>query len=118
MAHRERGGEKVTLVYPQVREKRRRRVLAEQSNIQISPLFFFALVVQMFLFLLAVARFEIQHDAVVNHVCMSGQLCQAESECPLLARVRPASSSGEKKRVQRELNVTVARCFKKKKQQH
>lgn len=43
--------------------------------------------------ILVVARFEMQHDAVVNHVYMSKQLCQAESECPLLVRERFRSSS-------------------------
>lgn len=48
---------------------------------------------------LVVARFEIQHDAVVNHVCVSKQLCQAESECPLLVRLRPVSLSKSASRV-------------------
>lgn len=33
-----------------------------------------------------------KHDVAVNHVSVSRQLCQAEEECPLLARWRPVSS--------------------------
>lgn len=39
----------------------------------------------------SLARYK--HDVAVNHVCVSRQLCQAEEECPLLARWRPVCSS-------------------------
>lgn len=44
-------------------------------------------------FILDVVRFDIEHSAIVNHVWMPWQLCQAESECPLLARLRPTTFS-------------------------
>lgn len=74
---------KVTLSYPPDSVKRCQRV---SRNSQLSKYPPFSPNIP---FILDVARFEIQHDAVVNHVCMSRQLCQAESECPLLVRLRP-----------------------------
>lgn len=79
---------KVTVGYPQVPVKRCQRV---SRNSQISK---YPLLCPNVPLILVDARFEIQHDAVVNHVCMSRQLCQAESECPLLVRQRPMSLSG------------------------
>lgn len=76
---------KVTVGYPQVSVKRCQR-LSRSSHISRYPPF-----CPNVFFVVVVARFEIQHDAVVNHVCMSKQLCQAESECPLLVRLRPVS---------------------------
>lgn len=78
---------KVTVGYPQVSVKRLQPVLRYRRISKHPP---FCPNVP---FILVVARFEMQHDAVVNHVCMSKQLCQAESECPLLARLRPMSLS-------------------------
>lgn len=66
-----------------------------EKVIQTSPLVFFS----VFSFCLAdhlalaAAGFEMQHDAAVNHVCMSKQLCQAEAECPLLVRPRSGDES-------------------------
>lgn len=47
----------------------------------------------------------------VNHVCMSkeGNFCQAESECPLLVRLRPVNLS--KRGVRRELNCSGGTIF-------
>lgn len=44
-----------------------------------------------FFFSLPLVGYE--HDVAVNHVSVSRQLCQAEEECPLLARWRPVGSS-------------------------
>lgn len=79
----QRRGGKVTVAYPQVSVKRCQRV-SRKRHISNYPPF-----CPNVPFIVAGARFEIQHDAVVNHVCMSKQLCQAEAECPLLARLRP-----------------------------
>lgn len=78
---------KVTVGYPQVSVK---RCQWDSRNSQISKNPPFCPNVPL---MLVLPRFEIQHDAVVNHGCMSKQLCQAESECPLLVRLRPKSSS-------------------------
>lgn len=78
---------KVAAGYPQVSVKRCRRVSRRSRTSRYPP---FCPNVP---FAVAVACSGIQRDAVVNHVCMSKQLCQAESECPLLVRLRPVSSS-------------------------
>lgn len=46
-----------------------------------------------FLFFFSLPLVGYEHDVAVNHVSVSRQLCQAEEECPLLARWRPVGSS-------------------------
>lgn len=81
---------KVAVCYPQVSVKRCHRPSRAGQTFKY-PIYSF--VRPDALFVPVVARFEIQPGVAVNRACMSKQLCQAESECPLLVRLRSRSLS-------------------------